>query len=174
MDTQTIALFFLATVATGGIAWVFIYPSLSGERKAEKRKDIVVRTGSTVPARAARTAQKSRREQVEGSLKDLEVRSAKAKSPPLATRIHQAGLTWSKQRFFITGAIMGVVAFFLFMIIDVGLLTSAVMGFAAAFGLPFWILKFLKNRNFSRDFRMPSTSSCVASRPVCRCSIVCA
>jgi tight adherence protein B len=150
MDMQTIALFFLVTFAIGGIAWVFIYPSLSGERKAEKRKETVVRTTSTVPARAARTAQKSRREQVEGSLKDLEIRSAKAKSPPLATRIHQAGLSWSKQRFFLTGAVMGVAAFVLFMIIDVGLLTSAVIGFAAAFGLPFWILRFLKKRRESK------------------------
>ena len=34
MDKQTLALFFLVTVATGGVAWVFIYPSLSGEKKA--------------------------------------------------------------------------------------------------------------------------------------------
>jgi tight adherence protein B len=132
MNTQTIALFFLATVATGGVAWVFIYPSLSGERTAEKRKDTVVRSASATPMRTARTSQKSRREQVEGSLKELEIRSAKANSPPLATRIHQAGLTWSKQRFFITGAIMGIVTFVLFLMINAG--------------LPFWILRFLKKR----------------------------
>jgi tight adherence protein B len=146
MNTQTIALFFLATVATGGVAWVFIYPSLSGERTAEKRKDTVVRSASAIPMRTARTSQKSRREQVEGSLKELEIRSAKAKSPPLATRIHQAGLTWSKQRFFITGAVMGVVTFVLFLMINAGLLAAAGAGFAAAFGLPFWILRFLKKR----------------------------
>jgi tight adherence protein B len=146
MDMQTIALFFLVTFAIGGIAWVFIYPSLSGERKAEKRKDTVVRTASTIPARGGRTPQKSRREQIEGSLKELEVRSAKAKSPPLAIRIQQAGLDWSKQRFFLTGAAMGVVAFGLFLMIDAGLLAAAGAGFAAAFGLPFWILRFLKKR----------------------------
>ena len=74
------------------------------------------------------------------------IRSAKAKSPPLATRIHQAGLTWSKQRFFITGAVMGVVTFVLFLMINAGLLAAAGAGFAAAFGLPFWILRFLKKR----------------------------
>ena len=96
--------------------------------------------------RTARTAQKSRREQVEGSLKELEIRSAKAKSPPLSMRIHQAGLTWSKQRFFIIGAIMGIVTFVLFLMINAGLLAAAGAGFAAAFGLPFWILHFLKKR----------------------------
>ena len=78
---NTIALFFLVAVAIGGVAWVFIYPLLSGERKAEKRKETVAQN-RPVPRRAARArnTQKSRREQVEGTLKDLEARQAKAKS----------------------------------------------------------------------------------------------
>ena len=43
MDMQTLALFFLVTVAAGGVVWVFVYPILSGERKAEKRMEIVAR-----------------------------------------------------------------------------------------------------------------------------------
>ena len=74
MAMPNIALFFLVAVAIGGVAWVFVYPILSGERQAEKRKDALVRTGS-VPTRAARNAPKSRREQVEGTLKELEQRS---------------------------------------------------------------------------------------------------
>ena len=35
MSIQTLALAFLAATAIGGLAWVFIYPSLSGQRKAE-------------------------------------------------------------------------------------------------------------------------------------------
>ena len=149
LDMQTMSLFFMVAVAIGGAAWVFIYPALSGERKAEKRKEIVVRTGSSVPARAVRGAQKSRREQVEGTLKELEVQ-AKAKSPPLTTKIQQAGLSWSKQRFFITAFILGIVAFAICMVMDAGILTSLGAGFAAACGLPLWILKFLKKRRESK------------------------
>ena len=36
-----IAVFFLASVAIGGVAWVFLYPMLSGERKAEQRMQSV-------------------------------------------------------------------------------------------------------------------------------------
>ena len=61
---------------------------------------------TVAPARAGRNAPKSRREQVEGSLKELEER--RAKSVPLSVKIAQAGLTWSKRRFLITGAILGV------------------------------------------------------------------
>jgi tight adherence protein B len=38
MNMQVLALAFLATAAVGGIAWVFLYPLLSGERKAEGRR----------------------------------------------------------------------------------------------------------------------------------------
>jgi len=34
MNIQTLALAFLAFTAIGGLAWVFIYPLLSGEEKA--------------------------------------------------------------------------------------------------------------------------------------------
>jgi tight adherence protein B len=142
---QTLALFFMATVAMGGVAWVFIYPALSGERKAEKRKEIVVRTAAAVPARTVRGAQKSRREQVEGTLKEIEVQ-AKAKRPPLTTKIEQAGLKWSKQRFILTGVILGLAGFLSFMLVDAGLFASLGVGFAAGCGLPLWILKFLKKR----------------------------
>jgi len=39
MKLQTLALFAMAATAVGGVAWVFIYPLLSGERQAEKRRD---------------------------------------------------------------------------------------------------------------------------------------
>jgi tight adherence protein B len=141
-----IALFFLVSVAIGGVVWVFVYPLLSGERKVEKRRETVTRSAPVARATAAtaRQAQKSRREQVEGSLKEIEAR--RAKSPPLTTRISQAGLSWSKQQFYIISATLGIGAFLLFFIIDAGLLTALAVGFAAGFGLPMWVLSFLKKR----------------------------
>src|SRR5713226_862742 len=145
MAMPNIALFFLVAVAIGGVAWVFLYPILSGERQAEKRKETVARTGS-VPARAVRNAPKSRREQVEGTLKELEERSAKARSVPLSVKIAQAGLSWSKRRFFLTGAALGAGAFLLALMIDAGLPAALGMGFAMGCGMPLWLLKFLKKR----------------------------
>ena len=81
MSIQTLALAFLAATAIGGLAWVFIYPSLSGERKAESRRASIAR--SDAPARQAEKTQRSRREQVEGSLKELDARRKKEKSVPL-------------------------------------------------------------------------------------------
>ena len=39
MNIQALALAFLAFTAIGGVAWVFLYPLLSGERKAENRPE---------------------------------------------------------------------------------------------------------------------------------------
>ena len=89
MSMQTLALAFLAATAIGGLAWVFIYPSLSGERKAESRRASIAR--SDAPARQAEKSQRSRREQVEGSLKELDARRKKEKSVPLGMRLAQAG-----------------------------------------------------------------------------------
>jgi tight adherence protein B len=153
---QMIAVFFLVTASIGGVAWVFVYPILSGERAAEKRKETMTRTGPPVRATGQRPgAQKSRREQVEGSLKEIEQRRSKAKSPPLSVRIAQAGLSWSKRRFIITSAILGVLGFLAALGLNGGLLAAAGMAFAGGFGLPNWMLKFLKKRReakFLKEF----------------------
>jgi tight adherence protein B len=142
---QTIALFVLVALAIGGVAWVFLYPILSGERKAEKRKEVVVRTtGAAAPARTARNVQKSRREQVEGTLKDIERRNSK--SVPLNVKIAQAGLTWSTRRFYITAVVLAVGAFLLGIMLDGGPLAAIGMAFVAGIGVPIWLLKFLKKR----------------------------
>src|SRR4051794_40971194 len=106
---QNLPFVLLISAAVGGLAWVFLYPILSGEKKVEQRKQSVVRAGAAAPARAARTAQKPRREQVESALKEVEER--RAKSNTLSARIAQAGLSWSKQRFFITCGAVGLVGF---------------------------------------------------------------
>jgi tight adherence protein B len=141
---QPLALFFLVTVAIGGIAWVFLYPILSGEKKAEQRRANVAKAEPAVTRQVR--GQKSRRDSVEGTLREMEQRHKKQSRQPLTVRITQAGLTWSKQRYYITSAALGIGAFLAGLIVDVGLLTALGLGFAAGLGVPSWLLKFLKNR----------------------------
>jgi tight adherence protein B len=145
---QSYALFFLVAVAIGGVAWVFLYPILSGERKTERRMASVAR--SEPMARPTRTPQKSRREQVEGTLKELEQRQKKATRPPLSVRISQAGLHWSKRQFIVISVVLGVVTFLVALLVGAGLLPALAFGFAAGCGLPLWLLKFLKKRREAR------------------------
>ncbi len=141
---QIMALFLMVTVAIGGIAWVFLYPTLSGETKVEKRKETVVRAAAAAPTRTARSQQKSRREQVEGTLKELEQRGSK--SVPLTVKIAQAGLSWSKQRFYITAGVLAGAGAVLGLMLNAGPLAALALAFVGGIGLPLWLLKFLKKR----------------------------
>ena len=138
-------LFFLVAIAIGGVAWVFVYPFLSGEKKTERRMASVARA-EPIASRPTRSTGKTRREQVEGTLKDIEQRRKKAKRPPLSVRLTQAGLDWSKNRFVVTAVALGLGTFVVMIVVGAGLLPALGFGFAAGFGLPFWMLSFLKKR----------------------------
>jgi tight adherence protein B len=145
MNLQMLAIVLLATFCAGAVAWVLVYPYLSGENEAQKRVQSVTRAG--VPAvKAASRAVKSRREQIENSLKEIENRSKQKRSPPLAARLAQAGVSWTKQQFTIGSIVLGLLAAATALILDVGLFTTLGVGFAAGAGLPRWMLSYLKRR----------------------------
>lgn len=109
MNTQSLALGFLAFTAVGGVAWVLVYPMLSGEKKAQQRRASVSRVEPA--ARQVDKAQRSRREQVEGSLKEVEARRQKEKKVSLGVRISQAGLSWTVKKFYVISAILAAATF---------------------------------------------------------------
>jgi tight adherence protein B len=141
---QMLSLGFLAATAVGGLAWVFIYPSLSGEKKAEQRRSAVARPEPA--ARQIDRSQRSRREQVEGSLKEVEARRQKQKNVALSVRLTQAGLNWSTKKFTIVSGALGAALFAVVMAVGGGVLAAVGLAFAAGFGLPRWALSYLKKR----------------------------
>ncbi len=145
MNIQALALAFLATITVGGVAWVFLYPMLSGERKAGHRRASVAKA-EPAAARQADKNQRSRREQVEGSLKDLEARRQKESKIPLSRRLTQAGLNWTPQKFMIISGVLAAASFAIAMVAGGGSLAAVGLAFAAGFGLPRWALSFLKKR----------------------------
>jgi tight adherence protein B len=144
MNLQTLALAFMAATAVGGIAWVFLYPTMSGETKAEKRRAAFARTAPAI--RQVDRAQRSRREQVEGSLREIEQRNKRDSKITVSKRITQAGLSWSKEKFLIVSGIFAVVCFAVPMLLGAGPIAALGLAFAAGFGLPRWLLSFLKKR----------------------------
>jgi tight adherence protein B len=145
MKMQTLALAFLAAAAIGGIAWVFIYPLLSGEKKAESRRASVAKP-EPATKRQTEKSQRSRRDQVESSLKDLEARRLKESKVSLSVRLTQAGLDWTTQKFMVISGVLAAAFFGLAMFAGGGLLGASGLAFAAGFGLPRWALSFLKKR----------------------------
>jgi tight adherence protein B len=146
MPMQSLAIFILVALAAGGVIWVFVYPILSGERKAERRQESIARSEPVARLTTGRTGPKVRREQVEETLKELELRQKKAKNLPLPMRIAQAGLNWSKRQFIIISVAIGAVMFVGGFLSGGGLLVAAGLGFAGGMGIPRWLLGFLKMR----------------------------
>ncbi len=144
MNLQTLALAFMAATAVGGVAWVFLYPVLSGEMKAEKRRAALARTSPAI--RQVDRAQRSRREQIEESLREIEQRQKRDRKGTLNNRITQAGLSWSKEKFLIVSGILALTSFAVPMVLGAGAVAAAGLAFAAGFGVPRWLLGFLKKR----------------------------
>jgi tight adherence protein B len=144
MNIQMLALGFLAATAVGGLAWVFVYPLLSGEKKAEARRASVSKAEPV--ARQSDKSQRSRREQVEGSMKEVEARRQKEKKVSLSIRLTQAGVAWTPQKFMIASGVLGVACFAVAFFMSGGLIGALGLAFAAGFGLPRWVLSYLKKR----------------------------
>lgn len=151
MTSSQIIVFALVAVACGGVFYALFYPYLSGEAQAEKRHQMVLGTRTTNRATAAARADAhTRRMQVAGSMKELEARQKRARTPPLATRIAQAGLSWSKQTYYLVSVVLGLL-FGVMLLVGVGspllAASGAVMGGLA---VPSWLLRFLIKRRQAR------------------------
>ncbi len=145
MKMPVLALAVLAAMTVGGILWVFVYPLLSGDQQGQKRREALSKK-EPAAARGQDRNLRSRREQIETSLKEIEERSRKSQRVTISTRLYQAGLDWSKQKFYIVSGILGGAFFVAAMAVGAGLIAAMGLAFAAGFGLPRWVLGFLKNR----------------------------
>ncbi|MBV9078077.1 MAG: type II secretion system F family protein [Methylobacteriaceae bacterium] len=147
MSLAELAPIVLAALAAGGVAYVFLYPLLSGDARAEKRQKALVST----PDRAKQNVQTvNRRDQVAQSLRDLEQREKTRNKVTLEMRLRQAGLSWTNGRFYAVSALAGGgLALALFVVS--GSVQLAGLGlFAGGLGLPRWILGWRKKKRINR------------------------
>lgn len=147
-----IAIAVMAMLSVGGIAWVFIYPLLSGERRTEKRMKTVTakRNAGAVAAVKAESDAKNRRKQVQETLKELESKQKARKSPPLRVRISQAGLDWSVKGYFIFSGIVAVVLMLAGLVAGAQPLVLLALAVVGGVGFPYWMLGHLKKRRMKK------------------------
>jgi tight adherence protein B len=147
-----LAFTFLTTVAVGGVAYVFLYPLLSGEKRVEQRmRDISTDQGEVVRrSRKVVDPAATRRQLVEDTLKELEQRRKNAKRPPLGVRLQRAGLDWSKRQFWMASAVAGLVAFIVSWFMGAPIYLSLILALAAGLAMPRWVLGYLRRRREHR------------------------
>jgi tight adherence protein B len=145
IDINSLLLIGLAAVAVAGVLFVFIYPLLSGEAKAEKRKATFLAPGTARQINEKQVDANARRKQIVDSLKEIETRN-KRKRISLEARITQAGLNWSRRRFIIYSIITGFVLGIVMLGIDKNPLIALGAAVVGGAGLPIWFLKFVAKR----------------------------
>ena len=139
----------LVTLAVGGVFWVFAYPLLSGDAKAEKRQASIAKAKKPGAAAERTVDLASRRKQVTESLKELE-NKAKGKKASLELRLQQAGLDWTKGNFIAFSSACAVAAGVL-SFLGSGNLLLIFPGLAVGgFGVPNWMLSFMRKRRVAK------------------------
>ncbi len=132
-----------------GVLYVFVYPLLSGEVKAEKRKAAFMAPGATRKVSDKQVDANARRKQIVDSLKDIETRN-KRKNVSLESKITQAGLSWSRRQFIIYSIIVGVAMAVLGFVLSRHLIIGLGAGLVGGLGLPRWFLNFAAKRRLRK------------------------
>jgi tight adherence protein B len=141
----------LAALAVGGIAYVFLYPLLSGERRSEKRMHSVQRREPRGKANSPANDAQNRRRLVQDTLKELEEKQkSQKKKVTLRAQISQAGLHVSMNVFYALSALVGLLVAGMMMVYGFTPLVSGVAGIVGALGIPRWVVGFLRRRRFKK------------------------
>ncbi len=140
----------LAMLAVAGLAWVFVYPYLSGDIAAAQRLDRVTNSPGQRGANANGDLN-LRKKSVENSLKELEKRQGNIEAnPPLAMRLEQTGLGWGKATYYIFSAVCGIVIFVVAIIPSGSVLSAILSGCVAFISLPRWYINYIRKRRFRK------------------------
>lgn len=142
MLSSNLAVIVLATLAAGGVVYALFYPALSGQNRVQKRRQEV--TGPAIARIGERDAQmqaRVKRGQIAQSLKELDNRKSERSKVMLETRILQAGLDWSRKKFFVVSAVTAGVTALVLLIATANPWLALCGLFIGGFGLPRWYLK---------------------------------
>ncbi len=149
MDMNTLMIAAMAMLAVGGVLYVFVYPLLSGEAKAEKRQAAF---SSVSPSRKVADKQAdaaTRRKQIADSLKEVEARN-RTKKVSIEARIVQAGLRWSRRQFLMFSGLCAVFFGVLTMLVSNNMFLALAMLGVGGVGFPLWFLNFRRKRRFKK------------------------
>ena len=147
MDSETLIIYGLGVAAAGGVLFTLL-PYLSGDIKAEKRKE-ALQTSRTKRGGDRIADSANRRKQIVDSLKEVEQRG-KSKKRSLDSRIQQAGLEWSKQTYFIVSGVSGALLSMMVYVLQGNLMFAGGAALIGTLGLPSWILGFLAKRRMNK------------------------
>ena len=153
LSAQPILVFLLVALAAGGMLWALFQPRLDGGDVASDRFDAVA-TGGRPAARADGTQNRGRKQSVEEALREIAEKQSGAhgkKKVSLQIRMRQAGLNWTRRKYYVVCLFAGVLGFvFALVVFGIGKLPALGFGVAAALIVPSFIVSFIRKKRFAR------------------------
>ena len=150
MDTRDIFLVILIAVAVGGIAQVFLYPLLSGDKRAEKRQQALMAKSPNQRVERAPRDSAQRRDQIAQTLREIEAKRGRSRAT-LEERLSHAGLDWPKSRFYLMSVMLAfLLGLFLFVLTGGSALVAGLGAITGGLGLPNWILGYLAKKRIEK------------------------
>lgn len=150
MEANDLILLGLVALVVAGLAFLLM-PYLTGNIRGERRAQALVRGSGARNAlgdRAAELAQ--RRKQITESLKDLDNKSNDKKKLSLEARMSQAGLEWTRSKFYMISLISGGVGGLLLFIISGSPIYGGAGLVIGGAGFPNWLVNFLRKRRMKK------------------------
>jgi tight adherence protein B len=141
----------LAVFSIGGVVVAALYPMLGGRSKVEKRLETISANKRKAAGERISAEEGRRRRSVEDTLKELEetqkAKARKSQKPTLNTRMRQAGLSWTKNTYYLVGlaCALGVGALTM-LVIRFPLLPSLAFAVAAGVLLPHFFVNWKRKR----------------------------
>lgn len=150
MDDQSLIVTLLMMLAVGGVFYVFVYPYLSGQEAAEKRRAQFEGSAGGKSKRGDRQVDPTkRRQQILESVRELENETRKKKNT-LASKLLQAGLATDVKKFYLISAGVGLGVAFFTLVMNGNPIVALGAGLAAGLGFPRWVVNFLIKRRFKK------------------------
>src|SRR5438552_4394307 len=135
----------LLAMALGGVA--FAFAGAGGDKTKKRMAALAKPTASARALKGAGDTNQQRRKNVQAMLKELEKQHVqKKKRITLRRRIEQAGLSITVRTFWILACFSGLAGAIGAVLIAKVLYAAPLAGLAFTFGLPRWVLAFLKAR----------------------------
>ncbi len=139
-----IALAGILALGVGGLAFALV----GGDSRADKRRAAVAKSDPKALAATAGVDRTARKKQIADGLRDIEMKGKRRAN--LATRIEQAGLSITKQQYWIASAVIGFICSALAYVQSRSLLLMALVALTTAVGLPQLALSRLRIRRINK------------------------
>jgi len=131
-------------LGVGGLAFALV----GGDSRADKRRAAVAKSDPKTPAASSNVDRTARKKQIADGLRDIEMKGKRRAN--LATRIEQAGLSITKQQYWIGSAIIGLVCSALAYVQSRSSLLTVLVALTASVGLPQLALSRLRIRRMNK------------------------